>query len=177
MCWFVANSIKVSLWYLLRSPGEVVASLLHSMQVAFRNTMHKINRCATRTTNQPMENIIKRISKVYHTDIMICQWPTWMTYNHIFGGENKLINMAMFSKFFLTKPPLGRHDGCHFYQLHLVATSAQAPTRRWESSKGCGRNPMNPSKRHSNSTNLNWSHFIGRFLGSFQDFQGKSKWV
>ena len=31
---------------------------------------------------------------------MICQWPIWITYNHIFGGENKLTNMAMFLNFF-----------------------------------------------------------------------------
>lgn len=98
---------------LLRSPGEVVASLLHSMQVAFRNTMHKINRCATRRTNQRMENIIKSTSKVYHTDI-IWQW-THLDDLQSHVWENKLTNMAIFSKFSLTKPPLGRHDGCHFY--------------------------------------------------------------
>lgn len=160
--------------YLLRSPGEVVASLLHSMQVAFRNTMHKINRCATRTTNQPMENIIKSISKVYHTDIMIWQWPTWITYNNILGEKINWQTWQCFSTFSLTKPPLGRHDGCHFYQLHLVATSAQAPTRRWESSKGCGRNPMNP--RNDIVISPIWIDrtlleiFLGAFRGNQNEF-------
>ena len=57
---------------LLRSPGEVVASLLHSMQVALRNTD---------TTHRQLTDLQPKrqtsygehhgISRVYHMDIII----------------------------------------------------------------------------------------------------------
>lgn len=66
--------------------------------------MHKINRCATRRTNQRMENIIKSTSKVYHTDI-IWQWTHLDNLQSHFGGENKTDKHGNVSQLF----PLPNH--------------------------------------------------------------------